>query len=72
MKESLKEDIQQITKLPTVPIIAREILGLVDDSKISVSRLEEIVQKDPPIAAKILSVANSSFFSFKKRFFILK
>lgn len=65
MNESLKEHIQQITKLPTVPIIAREILGLVDDSKISVSRLEEIVQKDPSIAAKILSVANSSFFGFK-------
>ncbi len=65
MNESLKEHIKQITKLPTVPLIAREILGLVDDSKISVSRLEEIVQKDPSIAAKILSVANSSFFGFK-------
>ena len=65
MNDSLKEDVKQITKLPTVPAIAREILALVDDNKISVSRLEEIVQKDPSIAARILSVANSSFFGFK-------
>ncbi len=65
MNDSLMEHVKQITKLPTVPAIAREILALVDDNTISVSRLEEIVQKDPSISARILSVANSSFFGFK-------
>ena len=65
MNDSLKEYLQQITKLPTIPVIAREIIGLVDDNKISVNRLEGIVEKDPSISAKILSVANSSFFGFK-------
>lgn len=64
MNDSLEHYVRQITKLPTVPVIAREILGLVDDNKVSVERLEGIVEKDPSIAAKILSVANSSFFGF--------
>ncbi|NOZ68039.1 MAG: HDOD domain-containing protein [Deferribacteres bacterium] len=62
MNDSLKSYVQQITKLPTVPDIARQILSLVDDNKLSVSKLENIVEKDPSIAAKILSVANSAFF----------
>ena len=62
MNDSLKSYVQQITKLPTVPDIAQQILNLVDDNKLSVSRLESIVEKDPSIAAKILSVANSAFF----------
>ncbi len=65
MNDSLKAYVEQITKLPTVPAIAREILNLVDDNKISVTRLENIVEKDPSIAAKILSVANSAFFGLK-------
>lgn len=64
MSGSLEDYVRQITKLPTISVIAREILGLVDNNKVSVERLEGIVEKDPSIAAKILSVATSSFFVF--------
>jgi len=65
MNYSLQLYVQKIKKIPTLPVIAQEILRLVNDEMTTVDALEEIVEQDPPIAAKILSVANSAFFGFK-------
>ncbi|KPK02842.1 MAG: hypothetical protein AMK71_00895 [Nitrospira bacterium SG8_35_4] len=62
MVNSLKEYVQRIKNLPTIPMIAQEILGVVGNEMTSVSKLEKIVENDPVISAKILSVANSAFF----------
>ena len=58
---------QKIKKLPTLPVVAQEILSLVNDDSVSVSKIENVVMNDPAIAAKILSVANSVFFGFTVR-----
>ncbi|MBI5055203.1 MAG: HDOD domain-containing protein [Nitrospirae bacterium] len=65
MEESLKHYIQQIKTLPTIPVIAQQILSLVGDDLVSISKLEKIVENDPAISAKILSVANSAYFASK-------
>jgi len=62
MVNSLKEYVQRIKNLPTIPMIAQEILAIVGEEMTSVSKLEKIVENDPVISAKILSVANSAFF----------
>ncbi|GBD97368.1 phosphodiesterase [bacterium BMS3Abin06] len=65
MNDSLKLHVRKITKLPTLPVIAREILAIIDDDLTPVNKLEKIIENDPPISAKILSVANSAFFGFR-------
>ncbi len=65
MNESLKQYVQKIDKLPTLPVIAQEILSLVNNDSSSVSRIESVVENDPAISAKILSVANSVLFGVK-------
>ncbi len=65
MNESLKLYVQKIKKLPTLPVIAQEILNLVSNNLTSVGRIEKVVENDPAISAKILSVANSVFFGVK-------
>lgn len=65
MSDSLKQYVQQIIQLPTIPVIAQEILKLVHDEFTSVDKLDNIIENDPPITAKILSVANSAFFGYK-------
>jgi putative nucleotidyltransferase with HDIG domain len=65
MNESLKLYVQKIKQLPTLPVIAQEILTLVGNDLTSVSRIENVVENDPAISAKILSVANSVFFGVK-------
>ncbi len=67
MNESLKLCVQEIKKLPTLPVIAQEILDLVSNNVTSVGRIERVVENDPAISAKILSVANSVFFGTKTR-----
>lgn len=62
MFNSLKEYVQRIKNLPTIPMIAQEILGVVSKDMTSVEKLEKVVENDPAISAKILSIANSAFF----------
>ncbi len=66
MIESLKKYVERITELPTVPVIAGEILGIVDNKLASVDRLERVIENDPAICAKVLSVANSVFFRIRE------
>jgi HD-like signal output (HDOD) protein len=66
MSEALKNYVRRIDKLPTIPAIAHEILSLVGDETVSVGRIESIVENDPAISGKILSVANSAFFGSKQ------
>lgn len=65
MSESLKQYVQKITQLPTIPVVAQEVLKLVHDEKTSVAKLENIIENDPALSAKILSVSNSAFFGYK-------
>ncbi len=64
MKQILKSFIQKSENLPTVPKIANKIISLTNDPMLSIDGLKNIVERDPAISAKILSVANSSFFGF--------
>jgi putative nucleotidyltransferase with HDIG domain len=63
MKDTLKPFINKIEKLPTLPVIAREILSLDKDPLLSIDKLTSIVERDPAISAKIISTANSPFFA---------
>ena len=65
MNESLRAFVKNIRNLPTIPVIAHEVLSLLSDELLSVEKLENIVEKDPAISAKIMSVANSALFGFQ-------
>ncbi len=62
MNDSLRLVVQKITKLPTLPAIAQTILSLASDESTDMKELEETIQKDPSISAKILSFSNSAFY----------
>jgi len=62
--DSLRLHVEEIDKLPTLPVIAQEILSIIDDDLMSANKLSKIIENDPPISAKILSVANSAFYGF--------
>ncbi len=65
MNDSLKHYVQKIHKLPTLPVVAQEILSIVNNDTTSVRRIEKVAENDPAISAKILSAANSAFFGLK-------
>ena len=63
--DSLRLFVQKITKLPTIPAVAHEILSMVNNDLVSVDKLEKIVSKDPAISAKIVGLSNAAFFGYQ-------
>ena len=49
--------------LPVLPAVAMEALRLVRNPRVRTDELLAVVEQDPPLAARILAVANSSFYA---------
>jgi len=65
-KDQLREQVLTLTKLPTLPVIAMEILQITRDDQLSIRQLLPIIEKDPPVALQVLKVANSAFYGLKE------
>ncbi len=52
-------------KLPTLPGVALKILDATNGQASGVNEIAKIIACDPPLSAKILSIANSPFFGLK-------
>lgn len=59
---SVMERIKRIEELPSLPAVAMEALSLAHSPNVTIGELSEVIHKDPPLAAKILKMANSSFY----------
>jgi HD-like signal output (HDOD) protein len=63
---NIKEKVQNIINLPSLPNIAMEIIGVIDNPETSIQTLSSIISKDLVLASKILKVANSPFYSYPR------
>ena len=62
-REALLQRIVQTTgDLPTLPPVANMVLDKLSDPDASVKQLHEIISRDQSLAARILKIANSSFY----------
>ena len=57
---------RSLTRLPSLPTIAVEILRVFSDPNAPVKKVADIVQADPAIASKLLKAANSSRFGLRR------
>jgi len=55
--------IENIKVLPTLPKVAQRVVALSQDPKTSYRDLKSIILPDPPLAAKVMMMANSAYFS---------
>jgi len=59
--------IQKITNmigdLPSMPLAAQQALALLSDPSTEPEALQAVLSKDPPIALKVLRMANSAYYS---------
>jgi HD-like signal output (HDOD) protein len=51
--------------LVSLPSITLRLMSLITDPNSSVKDLREVVEKDPALAAKVISLANSSYYSVR-------
>ncbi|MBN1142526.1 MAG: GGDEF domain-containing protein [Deltaproteobacteria bacterium] len=66
-KGAVEDVLDSPIDLPSPPAIAVRILKLVRDDESSFRELAQVVSSDPALAAKTLSLANSSIYGFSKK-----
>ena len=59
--------IRRLDSLPALPRTVEKVREAMSNVKVSVDDVASIIANDPPIAAKVLSVANSAAYGFKHR-----
>jgi len=62
MRKDIFERIRTIEDLPTLPSVATEVLSLAQSPEVSIRQLSETIHQDPPLATKVLKMANSVFY----------
>ena len=55
------------TQLPTLPTVALKLLRISKDPETGIDQIVDVIRTDPAIAAKILKLANSSFFGLSSK-----
>jgi putative nucleotidyltransferase with HDIG domain len=59
--------IQRVDSLPALPETVGRVRDAMDNPRSSIGDVAQIITMDPPIAAKVLSVANSAAYGFPNR-----
>ncbi len=65
--ENVAALIRRIETLPALPETVQHAQEAMEDPDVSIHDLVDIVRTDPPLAAKVLSVANSAAYGFPNR-----
>lgn len=64
-KNEVFNKLGKVKELSTSPTILREVLNLVNSPDTSAKGLAELVLKDPGLTARLLKIANSSYYGFR-------
>jgi HD-like signal output (HDOD) protein len=56
-----------INKLPPMPLIASRMVNLINSPRASAGELAKVISGDPVISARVLKIANSSFYSMARQ-----
>lgn len=65
--ENMRALIGSIDGLPVLPSVCRELNAVLAKPDFSLRDVAQVVEKDPSLCAKLLSLVNSSFFSLGRR-----
>jgi len=61
-ERKIRKILSRIESLPAMPTIAGKVLEMVENADTSAKDLQRLINNDPVLAAKILKVANSSYY----------
>ncbi len=68
----VKRITDSLISLPTLPTVIAKMLELVDNPKTSASSLSNLIMRDQVLTARILKLANSSFYAFPRQISTVK
>jgi len=65
--ERLRRSTESVLTLPTLPESVSRLLGMVDDPATSARALAHAISSDQVLTARVLKLANSSYYGFQQR-----
>lgn len=63
----MQREIDTLLNLPTLPGVLDVITGMVDDDRVNVDQVGEVIARDQVLSAKVLRLVNSPFYGFPGR-----
>jgi HD-like signal output (HDOD) protein len=66
-RERIKEILDRAPEILTLPSIINEIMDVISRKNSSATDLTNIIESDPALTARILTVANSAYYGFVKK-----
>lgn len=66
-QEEVCQAVLQSNDLPTLPIVASKLIMLTGQEETTLADIANLISKDMALAAKILKVSNSAFYSFPQQ-----
>ena len=67
MNTELEKFIMTVGDLPTMSIVATKVMQLVEDERATAEELAKVVSSDPGVAARVLKISNSAFYSCQRQ-----
>ena len=64
--DRLKEFIQGMENIPTLPAIAARLLHMAHDSDVGLAEISRLMSTDPALSARVLKIVNSAYFSLPR------
>lgn len=66
-QQHLKELVQRIDDLPTLPSVITRIIRMVEDPETTASDMHTVISQDPSLTGKVLKLVNSAFYGFSRQ-----
>lgn len=71
-KNEVVSVLNQIENLPTLPIVAQQILKLISSQNSNMSQIAKVITRDQAISARVIRLTNSAFYGFRNRIASIK
>ena len=56
--------VSKVGNLPTLPVVVTRLTSLLENSEVNIKEVTSTLSEDQALTAKILKLANSSFYGF--------
>ena len=67
MKQDLKTLVSKVGDLPPMPVVAVKVMELMQDPDTGADDLAKMIANDQAVSARVLKIANSSFYSLQRQ-----
>lgn len=67
LNDRIRTKLELMKQLPAIPAVASVVLQAIDNPDTSGIYLAKLIERDPALTARVLSVANSPFYGFSRK-----